>query len=84
MEEIKEEAKKNGGHGGMDFVMLWRIIYCLRNGLALDQNVYDAAAWSSLIPLSLDSVKDRSSSKDFPDFTREIWKVAKPLDFKMF
>lgn len=74
-----KEAEKNGGHGGMDFLMLWRMVYCLRNGEALDQDVYDAAAWSSIIPLSANSVSDRSNSKDVPDFTRGAWKSAKPL-----
>lgn len=73
------EAELNGGHGGMDFLMFWRLVYCLRNGEALDQDVYDAAAWSSVVPLSVDSVADRSNSKDFPDFTRGAWKTAKPL-----
>jgi len=74
-----EEAKKNGGHGGMDFLMLWRIIYCLRNGEPLDQDVYDAAAWSVITPLSEWSVANRSKSIDIPDFTRGQWKTMKPL-----
>ncbi len=74
-----DEAERNGGHGGMDFLMLWRMIYCLRNGQPLDQDVYDAASWSAIAPLSADSVTDRSNSKDIPDFTRGIWKNAKPL-----
>ena len=45
-------AKDVGGHGGMDFIMDWRLIDCLRNGLALDQDVYDAAAWSSYRTIS--------------------------------
>lgn len=74
-----EEAKRNGGHGGMDFVMLWRIVYCLRNGLPLDQDVYDAASWSVITPLSEWSVKNRSRSIDVPDFTRGKWKTMEPL-----
>jgi hypothetical protein len=74
-----KEAEKNGGHGGMDFLMLWRMVYCLRNGEALDQDVYDAAAWSAITPQSVASVADRSNSKDIPDFTRGQWKTAKPL-----
>ncbi len=74
-----EEAKKAGGHGGMDFIMNWRIIYCLRNGEALDQDVYDAAAWSVVGPLSEESVAKRSASVDVPDFTRGQWKTMKPL-----
>ncbi|MBN8430674.1 Gfo/Idh/MocA family oxidoreductase [Microbulbifer salipaludis] len=74
-----EEAERNGGHGGMDFLMFWRMVYCLRNGQPLDQDVYDAAAWSVVTPLSEASVKDRGNSKDFPDFTRGVWKTAAPL-----
>jgi len=74
-----QEAERNGGHGGMDFLMLWRMVYCLRNGEALDQDVYDAAAWSAIAPLSADSVTGRSNSKDIPDFTRGVWQSAKPL-----
>jgi len=74
-----EEAKRNGGHGGMDFLMMYRIVYCLRNGEPLDQDVYDAAAWSSIFPLSMASVADRSNSKTIPDFTRGAWKTGKPL-----
>ncbi|WP_371195732.1 Gfo/Idh/MocA family oxidoreductase [Glaciecola sp. SC05] len=77
--KMGEEAQRNGGHGGMDFLMLWRMIYCLRNSEPLDQDVYDAAAWSVVMPLSADSVNDRSNSKDIPDFTRGVWKSAKPL-----
>lgn len=75
-------ASTLGGHGGMDYVMLWRTIYCLRNGLPLDQNVYDAAAWSVVIPLSEASNADRGNSKDFPDFTRGAWKTAAAFEIR--
>src|SRR5690606_25349507 len=68
--KIGELAKQVGGHGGMDFLMDWRTIDCLRNGLPLDQDVYDAALWSCIFPLSEDSVKNRSKTIDIPDFTR--------------
>lgn len=77
---IGDDAKKHGGHGGMDFVMNWRVIYCLRNGLPLDQDVYDGAAWSVISPLSEWSVAHRSQSVDVPDFTRGKWKTMKPLE----
>lgn len=77
---IGEEAKRNGGHGGMDFIMLWRIVYCLRNGLPLDQDVYDAASWSAIGPLSDVSVAKRGKSMNIPDFTRGQWKTMKPLE----
>ena len=73
-----EMAKKVGGHGGMDFIMDWRMIDCLRNGLPLDQNVYDGALWSSVAPLSEWSVANRSQSIDIPDFTGGSWKTNSP------
>ena len=72
-------AEEQGGHGGMDHLMCWRLVYCLRNGEALDQNVYDAAAWSVIGPISADSVADRGNSKPIPDFTRGGWRDAEPL-----
>jgi len=71
--EIGEKAREVGGHGGMDFIMDYRLIYCLRNGLPLDQDVYDAASWSSIVELSEISVKNRSASVEVPDFTRGSW-----------
>ncbi|HPK38223.1 MAG TPA: alpha-N-acetylgalactosaminidase, partial [Kiritimatiellia bacterium] len=73
------EAKRVGGHGGMDFIMNWRVIYCLRNGEPLDQTVYDAAAWSAIGPLSERSVTERSRSVDIPDFTRGVWERTQPF-----
>jgi Oxidoreductase family, NAD-binding Rossmann fold len=76
-------AKEVGGHGGMDFIMDWRLIDCLRNGLALDQDVYDAAAWSCLFPLSQRSVAKRSRTIDIPDFTRGSWQTNRPVDLTL-
>ncbi len=72
-------AKKVGGHGGMDFIMDYRLIYCLKNGLPLDQDVYDAAAWSSIVPLSIESVAQKGWTVEIPDFTRGAWKTNTPL-----
>ena len=83
VKHIGEIAKNVGGHGGMDFIMDWRLIDCLRNGLPLDQDVYDAAAWSAVGPLSEASLKKRSSSVDVPDFTRGAWKNNKPHDITL-
>lgn len=83
VKHIGEMAKKVGGHGGMDFMMDWRTIDCLRNGLPLDQDVYDAALWSSIAPLSEKSVANRSNSIDVPDFTRGAWKTNKPLELTL-
>lgn len=80
VKKIGEMAKEVGGHGGMDFLMDWRLIDCLRNGLPLDQDVYDAALWSVIAPLSEQSVANRSSAVDIPDFTNSSWKTNKPVD----
>jgi len=83
VKRIGELAKQVGGHGGMDFIMDWRLIDCLRNGLAPDQDVYDAALWSSIGPLSEWSVTNRSSSVDIPDFTCGSYKTNKPVDLSL-
>jgi len=83
VKKIGAMAKKVGGHGGMDFLMDWRLIDCLRNGLPLDQDVYDAALWSAISPLSEWSVANRSNSVDVPDFTRGNWKVNAPVDLTL-
>jgi predicted dehydrogenase len=74
--QLTELARRTGaGHGGTDLMEDWRLIDCLRNGLPLDQDVYDAAAWSSIVPLSQWSVLNRSNSIDIPDFTAGAWKT---------
>lgn len=83
VKHIGEIAKNVGGHGGMDFIMDWRLIDCLRNGLPLDQDVYDAASWSCVFPLSGTSVANKSKSIDVPDFTRGAWKNNKPHDMTL-
>jgi hypothetical protein len=75
---IGEKARSVGGHGGMDYIMDWRLIYCLRNGLPLDQDVYDAATWSCITELSELSIENRSNSVDVPDFTYGDWSSATP------
>ena len=83
VKKVGEMAKQVGGHGGMDFLMDWRTIDCLRNGLPLDQDVYDAALWSAIGPLSEWSVANRSNSIDVPDFTCGSWKTNKPVDIAL-
>ena len=74
-----EIAKKVGGHGGMDFLMVLRLSYCLQNGLPLDMNVYDLASWCCLCELTEKSADNRGRSMDIPDFTRGAWKTAPKL-----
>jgi hypothetical protein len=68
-----ELARKNGGHGGMDYIMCWRLIQCLKEGLPPDFDVYDAASWSAPGPLSEASIAKGSAPVKFPDFTRGNW-----------
>jgi hypothetical protein len=76
---MRELAKHVGsGHGGGDLLEDWRLIDCLRNGLPLDQDVYDGVAWSSIGPLSEWSVLNRSNSIDVPDFTAGAWEKNLP------
>lgn len=77
---LGDMARKAGGHGGMDFLMDWRLIDCLRHGLPLDHDVYDAASWSAIFPLSEWSVNNRSAPIDFPDFTGGAWENNAPVD----
>jgi predicted dehydrogenase len=67
------ERAENGGHGGMDFVMAYRLVQCLHEGLVPDYDVYDAATWSAPFPLSEMSVAKGSAPMKFPDFTRDNW-----------
>ncbi|MCC6316812.1 MAG: Gfo/Idh/MocA family oxidoreductase [Gemmatimonadaceae bacterium] len=71
------QQARSGGHGGMDFVMAWRLVHCMREGLVPDMDVYDAAAWSAPGPLSEQSVKSGSAPVAFPDFTRGKWREAR-------
>jgi hypothetical protein len=81
IKEIGEVAKKVGGHGGMDFIMDYRLIYCLKNGLPLDMDVYDAAEWSCLVGLSEMSVLNGGKPIQIPDFTRGDWNKLNGLKF---
>jgi len=83
VKKMGDLAKEIGGHGGMDFLMNWRLIDCLRNGLPLEQDVYDAAAWSSIIPCSEWSVANESNSIKIPDFTCGSYITNEPLDLSM-
>lgn len=74
---VGEQARKLGGHGGMDYLMCWRLVQCLREGLVPDMDVYDAAAWSAPGPLSEISVAKGSMPIKFPDFTRGKWTEAR-------
>jgi predicted dehydrogenase len=79
--EVGELARKVGGHGGMDFTMDYRLIHCLRNGLPLDEDVYDAAEWSSIIELSEKSIENQGMPVKIPDFTRGAWNKVEEVTY---
>ncbi len=78
-DKLKDGIAKHGGHGGMDFVQIYRLIDCLNNGWPLDMDVYDAAAWSSIVELSKLSVELGSVPLKCPDFTRGDWEGDRRL-----
>ncbi len=71
--ELEATAKEVGGHGGMDFIMDYRLVYCLNNGLPLDMDVYDLAEWCCVTELSRISLENGSAPVAVPDFTRGAW-----------
>ena len=74
------EARSQGaGHGGMDYIEDHRLVQCLLEGAATDQDVYDGAAWSAVSQLSERSIAARGRPMDFPDFTRGRWKDRESL-----
>ncbi|MDR0511397.1 MAG: Gfo/Idh/MocA family oxidoreductase [Rikenellaceae bacterium] len=78
-----EQAGRLGAiaHGGMDYIMDYRLIYCLRRGLPLDEDVYDAAEWSSLVELTEISAVNHGAPVEIPDFTRGAWNKLKGFKF---
>ncbi|TXF91836.1 Gfo/Idh/MocA family oxidoreductase [Neolewinella aurantiaca] len=72
-------AAEGSGHGGMDGIMMYRIVECLQKGLPLDQNVYEGCLWSAVAPLSEASVANGGAPQEFPDFTRGNWRSTSPL-----
>ena len=77
LKKYGEMAKEVGGHGGMDFIMDSRLVYCLQNGLPLDMDVYDLAEWCCLAELGELSMDNGCAPVAFPDFTRGEWNVVK-------
>ncbi|MFJ4966446.1 Gfo/Idh/MocA family protein [Streptomyces sp. NPDC088729] len=73
----KEHANPPGGHGGMDYMMVFRVMQCMRLGLVPDFDVYDAATWTAPVPLSHQSIKAKGAPQQIPDFTRGEWKKAR-------
>lgn len=79
--ELEETAKKVGGHGGMDYIMDYRLVYCLRNGLPLDMDVYDLAEWCCMAELTRLSIENNSAPVEVPDFTRGGWQKVQGFSY---
>lgn len=71
------EKGRHLGHGGMDYVMDSRLVYCLQHGLPLDMDVYDMAEWCALAELGALSMNNNCAAVTFPDFTRGHWNDVK-------
>lgn len=73
VKDIEAKAKEIGGHGGMDYIEDYRLVYCLRNGLPLDMDVYDLAEWCCVGELGAISIENGNAPVEVPDFTRGLW-----------
>ncbi len=74
-----EDQAEGAGHGGMDFFVIHAFIESVKNKVKPPLDVYDAAAWSVVSPLSERSIANGGEPQDFPDFTRGRWMVRKPV-----
>ena len=73
------ETAANAGHGGIDFFVLRAFIESVKNQVAPPIDVYDAAVWSAISPLSEQSIAQGSKPIEIPDFTRGKWKTNAPI-----
>lgn len=76
---LEEEALKNGGHGGCDYIVMHQFVQAVRARTQTPQNVYDAVTWSSIVPLTMESVEKRGQTVEIPDFTDGKWKTNPPI-----
>ena len=79
--ELEALALEVGGHGGMDFIMDYRLMYCLNHGLPLDMDVYDLAEWCCVTELSRISLENGCVPVEIPDFTRGAWDRVKGFSY---
>ena len=75
------EKAMGAGHGGMDFFVIQAFIESAKQNIAPPLDAYDAAAWSSITPLSEVSIENNGEPQDFPDFTRGNWVKRKPYNW---
>jgi len=70
---------QGSGHGGMDFYIDHMFIESIKNKVAPQLDVYDAASWSAITPLSEQSIELGNETVEFPDFTGGQWMYRKPV-----
>lgn len=81
MVEIQREGIGKKVPNLMNYTMDCRLIHCLRRGLPLDMDVYDAAEWSCIAELTERSVRGGGIPVKIPDFTRGRWEVIEGYAF---
>jgi predicted dehydrogenase len=72
------EAARKSGHGGADYFVIAEFLDAVRTGKRPPVDVYDAAAWSCIMPLSAASIRADGEPQAIPDFTRGGWAGNKP------
>ncbi len=75
------ELAQGAGHGGMDFFVINAFVESAKKNIAPPLDVYDAAAWSAITPLSEISIENNGEPQNFPDFTRGMWVKRKPYNW---
>ncbi len=78
-QNLEVEAVKNGGHGGGDYIVMQRFVEAVRKGVQTPQDVYDAATWSAIVPLTMVSAAEGGALVEFPDFTGGKWESNLPI-----
>jgi hypothetical protein len=76
---FRNPALNSGGHGGAEYLMFHDFLKAVRAKAAAPQDVYDAAVWSAVFPLSMESVAKGGQPIEFPDFTSGQWKTKPPV-----
>lgn len=73
------QETQGAGHGGMDFFVIHMLIESAKRKVPTQMDVYDAAAWSAITPLSEKSIELGNEAVEFPDFTGGQWMYRKPV-----
>ena len=75
-----DKQKTHCGHGGMDYLMLREFFRAVQEGRPMPIDIYDAAAWMVITPLSEQSIARQGAAVEIPDFTNGAWRTRKNTD----